>query len=132
MSKIFQALVKLVILACVVVGVYLVMQSNDEKSSAKMKMELEHNNPKALILKKFLIGFKKPERVEIFNYTKKFESDVNQILDMKIPTDPNSDFYITIQFFTDESDDKAPLIAQIRFLDLKSDNLVKEQSINLE
>lgn len=132
MSKIIQLILKLVMLGCVVLGVALIVKTREEKAVARKKIETENNNPKALALKKYLLAYNKPERVEIFNYTKRYDKDVNEILDMKIATDPNSNFYITIQFFTDETDQKAPLVAQIRFLDIKSDNLVKEQSINLE
>lgn len=132
MSTIIQGAVRLIILACLVLGVVLIVKNREEKISAKKKMELESNNPKALALKKYLLTYNKPQRVEIFNYTKRYDKDVNEILEMKIATDPNSNFYVTIQFFTDENDNDAPLVAQIRFLDYLSDNLVKEHSINLE
>lgn len=132
MSKFIQAFVKIVILLCLAMGAALIITSREERATAKKKMQLEHNNPKALMLKKFLLGFKKPERVEVFNYTKKYEKDVNDILNMQLATDPNSDFYIGIQFFTDETDAEAPLVAQIRFFNIKSDNLLKEHVLNLE
>lgn len=132
MNTIIQTVVRLVILACLVGGVALIVKTREEKVANKKLIEQESNNPKARALKKFLLAYNKPERVEIFNYTKKYEADVNAILDMKISTDPVSDFYITIQFFTDENDEKAPLVAQVRFLDIASDNLKKEISINLD
>lgn len=131
-NKAIQSIVKFVILFCLVLGGYLIYNSKNESAKLKKKIQSEHNSPKALKLKKYLLGFKKPERVEIFNYTKRFENDVNQILEMKVPTDPNSNFYVTIQFFSDEADQTAPLVAQIRFLDTKSKNVMKEQSLNLE
>ncbi len=131
MKSIIQGLLKLVILSCLVLGVALIIKTREQNTRAKKKIELESNNPKALALKKYLLAYNKPARVEIFNYTKRYEKDVNEILEMTITTDPNSNFYVTIQFFTDENDAAAPLVAQIRFLDLKSDNLVKEHSINL-
>lgn len=129
--SIIQTFFKLIILACLVAGIALVVNSRREKSTAKKKMELEHNNPKALALKKYLLLFKPPARVEIFNLTKRYTKDVAEILEMKITTDPNSNFYVIIQFFTDETDAAAPLVAQIKFLDMGSDNLMKEESINL-
>ena len=131
MKSIVQFLFKLIMLGCLVVGGALMYKTRDERATAKKKMDLEQNNPKILALKKFLLTFKKPARVEIFNITKRYNKDVDEILEMKIATDPNSDFYVTIHFFTDENDAAAPLVAQIKFLDLKSDNLMKEQSINL-
>ena len=132
MKSFIQAFFKLVILVCFVLGVAIIIKTREEKTTAKKKIQQENNNPKALALKKFLLAYNKPERVEIFNYTKRYTEDVNEILEMKISTDPNSNFYVTIQFFTDENDNSAPLVAQIRFLDIKSNNIMKEQSINLE
>lgn len=132
MSAIIQGLLKIIMLGCLVLGIALVIKTREEKKAANKQIELESNNPKALALKKYLLTYNKPVRVEIFNYTKRYEKDINEILEMKVSTDPNSNFYVTIQFFTDENDAKAPLVAQIRFLDIKSDNLVKEHSINLE
>lgn len=131
MKSIIEFLFKVIMLGCLVVGGALMYKTRDERATAKKKMELEQNNPKTLALKKFLLTFKKPARVEIFKITKRYDKDVDEILEMKIATDPNSDFYVTIHFFTDENDAAAPLVAQIKFLDIKSDNLMKEQSINL-
>lgn len=131
MKSIIRFLLKFVMLSCLVIGGALVYKTRDERAAAKKKIELENNNPKILALKKFLLTFKKPARVEIFKITKRYDKDVDEILEMKIATDPNSNFYLTIHFFTDENDEGAPLVAQIKFLDTKSDNLMKEQSINL-
>lgn len=132
MSRIFQTLIKVVIMICVVAGVALIVKTRTEKETQKEEIEQTHNNPKALALKKYLLGFNKPVRVEIINLTEKFTPDVEEIKKISLPLDPQSKFYVRIQFFTDESDDAAPLVAQIRFLDVKTDNLVKEESINLE
>ena len=128
MTRIFQSLIKFVILICVIVGLAIIYKSREDKKAE----QAQYHNSKALILKKFLIGFNKPRRIEVFNYTKRFDTDVKEIKQMKVPLDDNSDFYITIQFFTDESDLDAPLVAQIRFMNVKSDNMVKEESINLQ
>lgn len=136
MSSIFQGIIKLVILACLVLGGALMLKNTEEKNPAQKIDQPKNNdqvsNPKALALKKYLLTYDKPERVEIFNYTKRYTKDVSEILKMKIVTDLNSNFYVTIQFFTDENDTAAPLVAQIRILDIKSDNILKEHSINLE
>lgn len=132
MRSIIQGFFKLIIFVCLIGGAALIFKTQEDKKAVKKNIEFENNNPKALALKKYLLTYNKPARVEIFNYTKKFDKDVKKIIEMKIPVDPNSNFYVTIQFFTDETDKNAPLVAQIRFLDIKSDNLVKEHSINLE
>lgn len=97
----------------------------------KSDIYLEKNS-KATTLKKYLLAQPKPQRIEVFNYTKKFENDVNLLKKLKIPQDKGSGVYMTIQFFTDEDDPKAPLIAQIRILDAKTQNLKQEESLNLE
>lgn len=132
MSNIFQKLIKVVIMICVVAGVALIVKTQTEKETEQQVINETHNNPKALALKKYLLGYNRPERVEVINLTEKFAGDVEEIKKISLPLDPKSNFYVRIQFFTDESDAAAPLVAQIRFLDVKSDNLVKEESINLE
>ena len=87
---------------------------------------------KALILKKYLLKFQKPERIEIFGLSDRFNKDILNIKKLKVAQDKKSDFYITIKLFTDETDISAPLVAQIQFIDLVSGNLRKEESINLE
>lgn len=89
-------------------------------------------NTKSLILKKYLLKFEKPERIEIFGLSGRFASDILQIKKLKISQDKKSDFYITVKLFSDETDKSAPLVAQIQFIDLNSGNLRKEESINLE
>ena len=83
-------------------------------------------------LKKYLLSIDKPQRIEIINLSQRFENDVNQIKKIKISQDKKSNFYLSIQFFTDESDEKAPLIAQIRFIEIQSGNTIKEDSLSLE
>ena len=132
MKTIIQGIVKIIILICIILGVVLIIKTTEDKKAVQKEIEQTNNNPKALALKKFLLGFNKPARVEIINLTDKFAGDVEEIKTMTLPLNPESHFYVRIQFFTDETDEKAPLVAQIRFLDVKSDNLMKEQSINLE
>lgn len=134
MNAIFQTLMRVVILACLAGGVFLIIKTREDITTTEKKKAAaeESKNPKVRALKKFLADYGTPERVEIFNYTKKYDQDVNEILNTPITTDPVSPFYITIQFFTDENDVKAPLVAQIRFLDVTTDNLKKEVSINLD
>lgn len=92
----------------------------------------EPKNAKAALLRKYLVTQKKPERVEITGLTKRYENDVAEIKKLKIPLDKKSDFYLAISFFTNESNNTSPLVAQIRFIEISSGNLLKEESINLE
>lgn len=87
---------------------------------------------KALALKTYLLKFQKPERVEIVGLSTTFETEISQIKKLKVMQDKNSDFYVIIKLFADESDATAPLVAQIQFVDLKTGNLRKEESINLK
>lgn len=128
MSKILQALAKMLILICVVVGAGLVYKSQEDKKEYQESL----TNKKALFLKKYLLGYNKPQRIEITNLTKRLEKDVEEIKQMKVSLDPNSPFYVTIDFFTDENDSEAPLIASIKFIEIASQNKIKEDNINLE
>lgn len=96
------------------------------------KVVIETN---ALKVKKFLLTFKKPVRIEVQNYVKdektRFKNDIQEIKKLKIFLDANSDFFVELQMFTDEGDPKAPLVVQCRFLDIKTKNLLQEQSLNL-
>jgi hypothetical protein len=126
MKNAIQILLRVLVLFCLVLGSYVIYNSRQEKTP-----EAQLQNAKAVTLKKFLQGYNKPCRIDYFSYTKRYETDVEEIKKMSIPTDENSSFYVTVQFFTDENDPEAPLVAQIRFMDLKSDNMFKEESINL-
>src|SRR4051812_46238110 len=118
MKAIIQIISKVVILLCITFGGYLIYKNKDLiLSQVKPEAVITETNPKAIILKKYLLQYKKPNRVEIVNLTQKFDADVAEIKKMKIPLDKQSDFYVNVKFFTDETDDKAPLVAQINFLD---------------
>jgi uncharacterized protein YxeA len=123
MKRILLHILKFVIVLLIIMGLFLIYKNSSDANSPRSA------EGKPAALKKYLLTYEKPQRIEIFNYSKRFEDEIKK---MKISQDKNSNFYISIQFFTDESDDKAPLIAQIRFIDLKTNNTMKEESINLE
>lgn len=128
-SKITTAILSLIMLT----GLYLIIKPQLKVNlKTSQQASLSETNTKASALKNYLLQQPKPQRIEIFSYSKKFETDINELKKLKIPQDQSSNTYITIQFFTDEDDPKAPLIAQIRTLDVKTKNLEKEESINLE
>ncbi len=131
MSKLIQEVVKFVIVICFTVGGFLLFK-NFYRQNVDSTKSHESLGTKAEILKNYLGANKIPQRIEITNLSSRFENDVQTIKKLKIAQDKNSDFYISIQFFTDESDQKAPLIAQIRFIEIKSGNTIKEESLNLE
>ena len=131
MKKLAQEIIKLIIAICLTVGAFLTFK-NFYKQSLNSNTTQENLGSKSEILKKYLTSNKKPQRIEIVNLSTRFEKDVQTIKQIKIAQDKNSDFYISIQFFTDENDLKAPLIAQIRFIDIKTGNTIKEESLNLD
>lgn len=87
---------------------------------------------RALQAKKYILKYKKPARVEIETFTKRYQKDIADIKALKIPMDQNSNFYMQVQLFSEDTDESSPLILQIRFKDLKTQALIKEESINLE
>ncbi len=135
MTKIIKEIIRFAIFLAFVVGALLVgrqyfglgkgFQKTDKPSEATL-------DQKSSTLKAYLTSIKKPQRIEFTNLSQRFDKQIQSFKQLKIPQDKNSDFYVSIQFFTDEGDNTAPLVAQIRFIDIKSGNTTKEESINLE
>ncbi len=121
--------VKILISVLFFVGFVLIFKNKTQQREAIIA---DTTNTKSLTLKKYLLKFEKPERIEIFGLSDRFADDILQIKKLKISQDKKSDFYITIKLFSDETDESAPLVAQIQFIDINSGNLRKEESINLE
>jgi len=120
-------------LCIILIGLVIVFISYKKISASKKnKMTVETN---AILVKKFLLKYKKPEHVEIQNFVNnprnKFSNDIQDIKNLKLFLDKNSNYYIELQIFTDENDAKAPLVVQFRFLEVSSKNLIKEDSLNL-
>ena len=130
MNKLIRELLKFVIIICFTIGGFLIFKNFYKHELDETKKVTLDSKTEAL--KTYLLTHQKPARVEIINLSKRFESDVLAIKKLKIAQDKNSDFYIMIQFFTDESDESAPLVAQVRFIETKSGNTIKEESLNLE
>ncbi len=121
---------KFLIIVCIMASGYFL--TSHYLNINEPNLDNEKITEKSMSLKKYLLTHQKPQRIEILNYSKKYENEIFEIKKMKIAQDNKSSFYVTIQFFTDESDEKAPLIAQIRFIDIKTENILKEESINLD
>lgn len=83
-------------------------------------------------VKHMIHTYKKPARAEIEIFTKRYQNEIAEIRKIKILTDKNATFYMQIQLFSDDEDPTAPLIVQIKFKDIKTNSLIKEESINLE
>ncbi|MFZ3231770.1 MAG: hypothetical protein WA160_16305 [Pseudobdellovibrio sp.] len=128
MNSLIQNIINAIIIVLVILGLGLLV-----KNKYSLTVQTEEKIPsKTLALKKYLLNHEKPQRIEIVGLSDRFSKDISDIKKLKVSQDLNSDFYITIQLFSDEEDKAAPLIAQIRFVDLKTGNLKKEESINLE
>ena len=123
-----QKVIKLIIGVLFILGFALLISNRIEKKY----LLSEEKSTKSLALKKYLLKFQKPQRIEIFGLSDRFKSDISEIKKLKVAQDKNSDFFVTIRLFSDEGDTHAPLVAQVQFIDLKSGNLRKEESINLE
>lgn len=129
MINTFQKFIKFVMLVLFILGLGLVIKS---KIDVDQKPDQPEFSTKTMVLKNYLGQQKKPQRIEIFGLSERFARQIGEIKKLKVAQDKNSDFYVTIQLFSDEKDESAPLIAQIRLIDIKSGNLIKEESINLE
>lgn len=128
--KIITGFIKLIVVICFSIGGFLMF-----KKFYKQEFTSPHSvtlDSKSDALKKYLTTHQKPARIEIIGLSKRYESEINEIKKLKIAQDKNSNFYVMIQFFADESDQTSPLIAQIRFIETKSGNTIKEESLNLE
>ncbi len=86
-------------------------------------------------VKEKLLKYQKPARIEVTNYIRNpehpYQKDIQEIKKLKIPQNPEGTYYIQINFFADETDVNAPLVAQIMFLDLKTNNIIEESSLTL-
>ena len=112
-----------------VAGMVLIFKGKIERTQVS---SMGSSSAKSLILKKYLLKYQKPARIEIAGLSTKFVLDIAEIKKLQVAQDSASDFYVIIKLFSDETDTAAPLVAQIQFIDLKSGNLRKEESINLE
>lgn len=112
-------------------AIALMFYSRIKKEIAADKLHKEVYT-RALQVKKVILKYKKPQRVEIEVATNRFQKDIEDIKNLKIPLDENSNFFMQIQLFSDDSDEKSPLVLQIRFKAIQNHALIQEESINLD
>ena len=124
MSKLFKSAVFLL----VVLTVFIVVKKNNFFNYNKEVSQMQ--KPAQLILIA-LEKYKKPVRVEIETFTDKYKDEVKEIRKLKIALDRQSKHYMIIQLFSDDTDEKSPLVGQIQFKDAKTNNLLNEESLNL-
>lgn len=131
MTVFFKVIRTVFIVLIILLLVYKQFESKDQQTDHQ-KQVIKNN---AYLVKGILLKYKKPQRIEIQNFIKseksKFTNDIQEIKNIKTFLNPDSNFYIELQLFTDEADSTAPLVVQLRFLDIKSKNLIQEKSINL-
>ncbi len=107
---------------------YIILQKSIFFGNHIEKNELQ--KPAQLILTA-LSKYKKPVRVEIETFTDKYKDEVKEIRKLKIALDKQSKHYMIIQLFSDDTDEKSPLVGQIQFKDVKTNNILNEESLNL-
>lgn len=130
MRNFIASFLKIFVVVLIAGGAWLLFKSgplNGPKPDDGVGLSTQAN-----ILRKHLLKYSSPQKVQINNLTERLSSDVEEIKKIKIPLKPDAPFYISIDLFTDEHDNAAPLVAQIQFFDIKSENKIKEESINLE
>ena len=115
----------------IAVAIALLAYTRLKKEYAADKLHKE-TYTRALQVKKYILKYKRPARVEIETFTKRYQKDLEEIKELKIPLDENSNFFMQVQLFSEDTDESSPLILQIKFKDLKTQALIKEESINLE
>ena len=124
-------LVKNLCVVFIAVAIALMLYTRIKKDVAADKKH-KQDYTKALQVKKEILKYKKPSRVEIETFTKRYQDDIADIKDLKIPIDEKSHYYMQVQLFSEDTDESSPLILQIKFKDNKTQNLIKEDSINLD
>ena len=124
-------LVKNLCIVFIAVAIALMVYTRIKKDVAVDKKH-KQDYTKALQVKKEILKYKKPSRVEIETFTKRYQDDIEDIKDLKIPIDEKSHYYMQVQLFSEDTDESSPLILQIKFKDNKTQNLIKEDSINLD
>jgi hypothetical protein len=117
------------------VSIVFILYKNLNLENINSSRQSKSPESNSLLVKNFLLKYKKPQRVEIQSLVKNadniFSNDIENIQKLKIFLDSNSNYYIEMQLFTDENDPDAPLVVQCRFLDVKTKNLIQEKSLNL-
>ena len=132
MRNFLATLLKFFVVLFVIVGAWLLFKSGTFQKAEQKIDESVELSLQAKMLRLHLLKYSSPQKVQINNLTQRLAANVEEIKKIKIPLKPDAVFYISIDLFTDEHDEAAPLVAQIQFLDSKSDNKIKEESINLE
>ena len=108
---------------------------NEDLETEVTKPTPSTENKNITIIRDKLNSFSEINRVEIRNYIKNaqhpYQSDIILIKKIKTHLVVNGKKYLELNFFTNELDAKAPLIAQFILIDEKSKNILEESSVNL-
>ena len=121
-------LIKSAAIILIVLTTILVVKKNTFFNNQKEVSQLQ--KPADLILTT-LAKYKKPVRIEIETFTDKYKDEIKEIRKIKVALDGQSKYYAIIQLFSDDTDEKSPLVGQIQFKDAKTNNLLNEESLNL-
>ncbi len=90
-------------------------------------------DPSIVEVKNKLKSYKAISRVEIRNYVKSnlYQDKIIKIKKIKATLVTKAERYIEMNFFTNESDSKAPLNVQFLLIDEKTKNILEDASINV-
>ena len=128
MKKIIKGLLSLLSFVCIIAGASFLLTHKNVETEKRVPA----SNQKASALQHFLERYQKPSRIEVTSLTQRFAADAEDIKKIQMPLDQQSRFYIAITLFTDETDNEAPLVAQIKFMDATTENKLSEENINLD
>ena len=121
-------LIKSVAIILIVLAVFLIVKKSiffhNQKEASQLK------KPADLILTA-LAKYKRPVRIEIETFTDKYKDEIKEIRQIKVNLDSQSKHYLIIQLFSNDADEKSPLVGQIQFKYAKTNNLLNEESLNL-
>lgn len=117
--------------------IFCLVEFSCHKMSSVTNTKVETETQAVTQIKQKIKDFKKiPARVEVRNYLRKtnskYQEHINQVKKIKTRLDPKSEVYLEINLFTNEDDQTAPLVAQFMWFDIKTQNLILEENLNLE
>ena len=126
MRNFISSLLKIVAVILISGGVWMFYKSGSLtlRATAPKVEDDSQLSAHAKMLRKHLLKYSAPQKIQINNLTQRLSNDVEEIKKIKIFLKPDAVFYISIDLFTDENDPVAPLVAQIQFFDIKTENKI--------
>jgi hypothetical protein len=134
MKKIFVVFYFLLTVGCHQITEFL--NEDSETLDSEISSSPQKNESKNItIVRDKLNSYSEINRVEIRNYVKNaqhpYQSEISLIKKIKTHLATSGKKYLELNFFTNELDPKAPLVAQFILIDEKTKNVLEESSLNL-